>query len=218
MKTRTVRSVALATTLIAGVLGASTTALAHGHGQGKGRHGAHFFEKIDTNGDGKIQKVEAQKVAEERFKKADTNDDGVITKAEARKVAQAMREKHGKKMREHMRRMFKRADKNNNGRIERSESRLPKSKFDKLDANKDEALTPGELKAAAEKWKKKHRGGEKIFSHLDRNGDGKITRLEAEAAHRARFDKMDDNGDGVVSRAEVRKMKARIDKHGHKGR
>lgn len=41
------------------------------------------------------------------------------------------------------------------------------------------------------------------FEMMDANKDGKVTRAEADAMHRAHFKKMDSNGDGVLTRKEV---------------
>ena len=82
--------------LAAAALTFSGAALAEHHeggdGHKKGKKG-HYFEKVDTNGDGQISKEEHMTAAEERFTKMDTNGDGAITKEE---VQEKMKKMHGK--------------------------------------------------------------------------------------------------------------------------
>ena len=148
MKTRIIRTAAIVSTLTLGAFVATSTAWAHGHKAGGHGHGAAFFKELDANGDGKIQKSEADKLAEARFQAVDTNKDGKITRAEAEAKAKVMHSKRQDQMQERLARMFERADKNKNGKIEKSESRLPGPKFDELDTNKDGALTRAELEVS----------------------------------------------------------------------
>ncbi|CAH9014273.1 EF-hand domain-containing protein [Candidatus Nitrosacidococcus sp. I8] len=63
----------------------------------EGRHEKHMekmFSKMDTDGDGKISKGEAQAAAAARFDKVDTNKDGYVTKDEAAAAAKEMKKKH----------------------------------------------------------------------------------------------------------------------------
>ena len=66
-------------------------------GKGPGR----FFEKLDTDKDGKISKAESAAAEERRFKEMDADGDGFITKEEAKAHHDAMRakwkEKHDEK-------------------------------------------------------------------------------------------------------------------------
>ena len=55
-------------------LGMGSVAFAHG-GFGPGKH----FERLDTDGDGKVTKAEHARAAEERFTRMDANKDGVLT-------------------------------------------------------------------------------------------------------------------------------------------
>jgi Ca2+-binding EF-hand superfamily protein len=95
-------------------------------------------------------------------------------------------------------------------------------KFDKLDANGDGLLTPDELAT----MKKKHRGkgkwkhedpqgrAESIMAKLDVDGDGTISRDEAEGHWIAqKFDKLDVDGNGSIGLDELASMK-----HGKRGK
>lgn len=64
---------------------------------GKARgHGHAFFQKIDSDGDGKITKNEATAMADTKFQKMDRNGDGFVTKEEAKKARKSWKKKHGK--------------------------------------------------------------------------------------------------------------------------
>ncbi len=69
------------------------TASAHEDGDKAGKKGHHRFEKMDTNGDGKISAAEHAAMAASWFKKMDANGDGFVSKAEMKAHHQAMKEK-----------------------------------------------------------------------------------------------------------------------------
>ena len=144
-KTKWIIPAALATSLVAGV------ALAHGGG-----HGAHMFERMDTNKDGKITKAEATQAREKWFAEVDANKDKFITRAEAEKWKEAKWGKKGKKAE---------GDKGHRGKHGGKHGHM----FDRLDQNKDGKISKAEA-AAKSTW---------MFEKLDTNKDGVITRAEA---------------------------------------
>jgi hypothetical protein len=107
---------------------------------------------------------------------------------------------------------FKKADTDGNGTLSRAEvekgAPYLAGKFDQIDANKDGQLSRGELQA----WKKAHKGERQAkaverFKHADTDGDGMISRAEAEknAPRLAkRFDQIDANKDGKLTQDELR--------------
>ena len=93
-------------------------------------------------------------------------------------------------------------DKNGDGSISREEAathpRLNES-FDRLDTNKDGALSADELRAG------RRAGHHGHHAHVDANKDGSITRDEAKSAPRLaeNFDAIDTNKDGTLTRDEM---------------
>jgi Ca2+-binding EF-hand superfamily protein len=107
---------------------------------------------------------------------------------------------------------FSKADTDGNGALSRAEveKAMPhlSGKFDSIDTNKDGQLSRGELNA----WKKAHRAERQAraaerFRHADTDGDGAISRAEAEK-HAPRlaqkFDLIDANKDGKLTQDELR--------------
>jgi Ca2+-binding EF-hand superfamily protein len=167
----------------------------------------HFFERMDTNKDGQITRLEAELTGKSMFAKLDRNGDGEITKEEAESGARAVRN-------EELAAHFKTLDANRDGRLTLEESKLPAAFFERLDKDKDHKLTSDELQAMPEM----HSGHQQFeFDRADLNHDGKVTRDEGGRSTQERFDHADTNKDNVITRAE---LEARLDemmKAGGKG-
>jgi len=58
------------------------------------------------------------------------------------------------------------------------------------------------LAVATSVWAQQRGGGVDMLMAMDANGDGVITRAEAEAARTAQFNRLDTNEDGYLSQAE----------------
>lgn len=106
----------------------------------------HGFQKIDTDGDGKISRAEAaaRPRLAERFDVIDANKDGFITRDEMRAAHQKLAAAK-----------FNSVDTNGDGRISRAEAvanapRLAK-RFSVIDTNKDGFVSREELTAAKRK-------------------------------------------------------------------
>ena len=117
-----------------------------GKARGPGGQGGPMMERLkqaDTNADGMISREEAKASLPRisaHFDEIDANKDGQVTSDELRAFLEKQRGEHWKKM-----------DTNGDGKISRDEaSKFPRmaEHFDQLDANKDNFLSPEELKAA----------------------------------------------------------------------
>jgi hypothetical protein len=94
------------------------------------------------------------------------------------------------------------------------------NRFAKLDLNGDGRLTQDELNAATsggdpEANVRRPRTGfsARAFERADANGDGVVTRQEAEKQTRDRFKTLDANADGTVSRDEMAADRGRNQAH-----
>jgi Ca2+-binding EF-hand superfamily protein len=111
---------------------------------------------------------------------------------------------------------FARADTDRNGVLSRAEvdRGLPgvAPRFNDIDRNRDGNLSPDELRS----WSASRKAGEgkgeggfaDYFRRADANGDGALTRAEADKALPrvgAKFDRIDANHDGKLSQDELRR-------------
>ena len=90
-------------------------------------------------------------------------------------------------------------------------------RFDELDTNKDGYLTQDEVNAARQSMRERVK--DRVVEHwkaADKDGDGAISRSEAEASMpmlARRFDQLDKNKDGKITRDEMPQGK-RMDNRG----
>jgi Ca2+-binding EF-hand superfamily protein len=107
---------------------------------------------------------------------------------------------------------LKQADTNGDGMISRDEAKaLPmiSKHFDEIDANRDGQITAEELRAFHEKRRSDH------WKKLDTDGDGRVSRAEAQANSPRlfqHFDEIDADHDGFITPEELR---AAMQRHHH---
>ena len=175
--------------------------------QRRAAHQAQFaqrFKQADSNGNGAIDRAEAEKSLPRlarHFDQVDANKDGQVT---AEELAAARKQFD----RGHFAQRFRQADTDGDGAITRAEAEkaLPHlaRQFDRVDANHDGRVTIAEIAAARKAVMTAH--FEQRFKRADTDGDGRISRTEAEQAmpRLARhFDRIDANQDGVVTFEEL---------------
>jgi hypothetical protein len=111
--------------------------------------------------------------------------------------------------------LLERADTDGDGRVSRDEAQAAASArtlemFDRLDQDKDGYVTQAEIAAAREERVGEMRERmESHFRNADTDGDGAISKAEAEAGMPAlarRFDAIDANKDGLITREEMKAM------------
>jgi len=148
----------------------------------------HGLARLDTNGDGAIDRTEAAKAPRlaENFDKLDKNKDGKLTADELPKRGDFRRAGHD---------AMAKLDTNKDGRISREEAKAdPKfaERFDKLDVNKDgyvdKADFAARMKQSRDAW----------FAAADTDKDGKLSKAEFDAAasKRVPFSPHGDHGQG----------------------
>ena len=116
-------------------------------------------------------------------------------------------------MKAHMLEKLKAADTNGDGMISREEANagLPQlaRHFDRIDTDNNGLITMQEFEAAV---KGLHGRRHDVMKHLDKDGDGLISRDEAQSAPRLakHFDQIDTNKDGFLSKDELAAARTRI--------
>jgi hypothetical protein len=124
------------------------------HGKGKGKHGPpspeKMLERFDANKNGTLEATELPERMQEHLGDIDTSGDSVVTKDE---LAAHFKNKFMARAKER----FEKKDTNKDGVLDQSELGDKWSKLSVADANGDQKLTPGELRAAFEAGKLRKR-------------------------------------------------------------
>lgn len=146
--------------------------------------------KLDSNGDGVVDRTEAAKLARlaGKFEELDKNKDGKLSKDEMPARHGRGHDKRGRGPLQAMSRL----DTDKDGRISRTEATAAEgrmaSRFDQLDANKDGYVDRADHEIRAKQRK------DQWFAAADTDKDGKLTRTEVHAAK-----SLHGRGDGVRS-------------------
>jgi Ca2+-binding EF-hand superfamily protein len=188
-----------------------------------------LFAEADKDGDGKVSEAEVRAVAEARFKEADKSGDGQLDEQERTEMFEAHRAARagdgnvpprmmgrGRGPGEGMGSMA-RMDADGDGKVSSAEFVDGHvALFKKVEETGAGVVSLEEIGSHAKGMRAGGRGGpgkggpggpkmnvDKRFADLDKDGDGKVTKAEAEAGHKAKFEQIDANKDGVVDAAEI---------------
>ena len=165
------------------------------------RSGAVAWE--DTNSDGVVTPNEVRAAALRLFVRFDRDGDGVVTRAEARAARPGP-------SRARVEARFGDLDHDRDGWLSRRESRLSPRRFTAADQDADGRLSSAEL------WRARGgaSGGDALRALLwrrDLDGDGRVTRAEAERAAEVRFRRRDRDGDGLLTPRDGRRRQPLTD-------
>jgi Ca2+-binding EF-hand superfamily protein len=155
----------------------------------------------DKNGMLSMKEVAGNKFLAEVFSRADTNGDKQLDAKELRYLGDKLRtmladRQHSKSKARAFQVPFDEWDKNKDGRIEQNEWQGNKALFERIDLDRDAAITREEV----QRYKKRVEGDD-FVDRFDLNGDGRVT-LEEFGGPPEAFRRADKNGDGVVTRAD----------------
>jgi Ca2+-binding EF-hand superfamily protein len=188
-----------------------------------------FIKRFDKNKDGFVSKDELPPFLAAAFEKVDANGDGKLDRKEVAELLQILRKRFSQvpnaavkpvdpEVERLVNNFLARMDTDKDGRISRAEAknRLA-ANFDALDTNKDGFLDRDELRRAAERFQAGNGAGAgpnrpanreadgPDFDSLDLNADGRLTRAELKGtAFAAVFDEIDTNRDGKIDPKEFK--------------
>lgn len=182
---------------------------------------AEFIKTFDKNKNGFIEKDELPPKLAESFEKVDANGDGKLDQQEVTQWLNTVRQAlglpdpgKGPNVEKLVDSLLAQFDTNKDGKISKDEAKgRMADNFEQLDRNKDGFLDRSELRAIAEKmlaFKKGPFPGQPggfaagpDFDALDKNADGRLTKEELRGTPWFdRFDEMDTNRDGRIDRRE----------------
>lgn len=165
-----------------------------------GGPGGGMFAQADSDKDGRLTLAEAQASALAKFTEADANKDDQVDETEMRSMHERRGGPGGPGQ------MMKHLDKNGDGKISKEEApEMMRGHFDEIDANKDGLVDEAEMHAAH--VQRGGPGGPGMIKHLDKNGDGKVSKEEAPERMRGHFDEIDTNKDGQIEEQELQAMR-----------
>jgi Ca2+-binding EF-hand superfamily protein len=176
-----------------------------------------LLEKLDANGDGKLEGDEIPERMKERVARIDANGDGAIDKSELEAMATKMKKPGGpeglggRPITPAMIEQLKSLDVDGDGKIPLADLPEMAQRFAKrLDKDGDGSLTVAELEALPTGRPESGLGNldltagpDALFKNFDGNNDGKLSKEELTAIPNLPLAKLDSNGDGDLTKEEV---------------
>jgi len=162
-----------------------------------------LLKRYDKNGDGKIEQKELgdAKALLAALPRVDKNGDKMLDLVELRALVALLQKartdaERGKSRPQPFRVPFDEWDKDKDGKIQLNEWQGSKNLFERIDLDRDAAITREELARYQKRVE-----GEDFIASFDLDGDGKVTLAEFGGPPEA-FRRADRNGDGVISHAD----------------
>jgi len=200
-------NILMRTYLPAVVLAIITLTVNAGPGHHPGVKGK-FMSFFDSNEDKIVTLDELNKGSVKRFAKMDADGNNIVSAEEFKTYINQRRQ-------EHRQARFQMMDRNSDGAVSEQEfinHTLEKTKrrFMGMDANNDGVIGNDEFihhKRYRHGGKRKHHRGHRLFSKLDANDDGQVTREESITAWSNWFKRIDANNNQIVTADEVKKYR-----------
>ena len=150
----------------------------------------------------KMTPADHEKMATAQFAKLDTNNDGMLSKAEFAKLHAMMGMQHGAMVHGKMdhSKMAMQHDKMDHSKMAMQHDKMDHSKM----AMQQDKMDHSKMDMSGMKSAEHQKMAAEEFAKLDKNKDGKLSKVEIPAQHPmyAHFDMLDGNKDGSVSKDE----------------